>query len=222
VATGTARELLGSIRAETADIDAAIRSHRWLDALERGAVPRSSLEAFAGEQYAILHADRRSFAQLAARFPMAPAGDLFLGLAEGEGRALAHLLAFAGGLDLDVDALRGYRPRPGCQAYSAYVAWLALNGSRADVALAFVANLDAWGESCLRMSGALRREYGLADEALTFFDFFSGPPPEFEEKALLVAGLGLRNGDSAEAARRAARLLQAYELMYWDGLAADL
>lgn len=220
--TATARDLLESIRAETAATEAAIRSHRWLEALERGDVPRASLQAFAGEQWSILHADRRSFAQLAARFPAAPAGDLFLELAEGEGHALAPLLAFADAVGFDVDTVRAYEPRPACQAYSAYVAWLALNGSRADVTLAFVANLDAWGESCLRMSGALPREYGLADEAVTFFAYFSAPPPEFEQRALIVAGQGLENGDSPDRARRAARLLQAYELMYWDGLAADL
>ena len=182
----------------------------------------ASLEAFAAEQWSILRADRRSFAQLAARFPAAPAGDLFLELAAGEGNALAHLLAFADALGFHEDALRAYEPRPACQAYSAYVAWLALNGSRADVTLAFVANLAAWGESCVRMSRALPREYDLAGEAVAFFAYFSAPPPEFEESALIVAGQGLENGDSADRARRAARLLQAYELMFWDGLAADL
>src|SRR5262245_30505208 len=50
-----------------------------------GRVSESSLVSFTCEQYSILTSDRRSFAQLAARFPAAPAGDLFLAMAEGEG-----------------------------------------------------------------------------------------------------------------------------------------
>jgi hypothetical protein len=53
----------------------------------------------------------------------------------------------------------------------------------------------------------------------SFFDFFAEPAPRFEERALVVADEGLAAGDSPTRARRAARLLQAYELMFWDALA---
>ena len=58
--------------------------------------------------------------------------------------------------------LRRHEPLPAAQAYPAYVAWLALNGSRADVALAFLANLAAWGDNCARMAGALRGRHDTA------------------------------------------------------------
>jgi len=47
-------------------------------------------------------------------------------------------------------------------------------------------------------------------------------PPGFEERAVAVADAGLAAGDSPARARRAARLLQAYELMYWDTLGGQL
>jgi hypothetical protein len=217
-----ARELLATTRRELGAIEAALRAHPYLEALEAGRVSESSLASFAGEQYTILTSDRRSFASLAARFPVPPAGDLFLELAAGEGEAIARLLPFSAHLGLDEGALRAYEPEPGAHAYTAYVAWLALNGSRADVALAFLANLAAWGESCARMGRALRGEYGLPDAAAGFFDFFAEPLPGFEERALQVVEAGLRAGDAPARARRAARLLQAYELLFWDTLDGGL
>jgi thiaminase len=177
-------------------------------------VPDETLRAFAGEQYTILHSDRRSFAHLAARFPEAPAGDLFLSLAGGEGTALEHLLTFARSLGLDEAALREHEPRPETQAYPAFVAWLALNGSRADVALAFLANLAAWGANCARLAAVLRDRFDVA-----FLEFFAQPPPTFEEDALAVIAQGLDAGEPPERAIRAAKRLQAYELLYWDTFA---
>jgi len=97
-------------RRDLADVEREIRSHRFFAALDDGRVPRERLGEFAGEQYAILSSDRRSFAALAARFPQPPPGDLFLALAAGEGQALRHLVAFAGALGLDEDALRAHEP----------------------------------------------------------------------------------------------------------------
>ena len=206
----SARGLLDELGRELARVEQAIRAHRYLAA----APDRASLCAFVGEQYTILRSDRRSFAHLAARFPGAPAGDLFIGLAQGEGEALTRLLALAGSLDLQEPSLVAYEPQPGCQAYSAYVAWLALNGSRAEVAVAFLANLAAWGKNCRRLAALL------GDRCDTsFFEFFAEPASGFEELAVAVADQGLAASDPPARARRAARLLQAYELLFWDTLA---
>jgi TENA/THI-4/PQQC family len=214
------RELLERARTELAEVGRAIRAHPFLDELEAGRAPPAALEALAGEQRLILASDRRSFAQLAARFPADPAGSFFLAMAESEGLALALLGDLAAALGLGEEQLAAYEPRPGCQAYPAFVAWLALNGSRADVALAFIANLAAWGANCARAAGALRARYGLDERAVAFLWFFASPPPDLEERALAVLAAGLRDGDDPALARRATRLLQAYELQFWDTLAA--
>ena len=207
------RELLAQLHRDLAGVEGAIASHRYIQA----APPEESLRAFAGEQYWILRGDRRSFAHLAARFPEPPAGDLFLSLAQGEGQALEHLRGLAASVGVDERWLEAYEPHPGCQAYSAFVAWLALGGSRADLALAFLANLDAWGCNCGRLGELLG---GRCD--VSFFEFFAEPAPGFEEQALAVADQGFESGDSREGARRAARLLQAYELLFWDTLSDAL
>jgi TENA/THI-4/PQQC family len=167
--------------------------------------------ALPGEQRAIITSDRRSFEHLAQRFPRPPAGVLFREMAAGEADALQLLEPFAAAVGLADD----YKPLPGCQAYPAYVAWLALNGSPADLALALLANLESWGRSCARMRDALRPRYGAG--VVAFFDFFAEPPAGFAERALAL----VVTGDPVRA-RRAARLLQAYELSYWDTLADAL
>jgi len=215
-ASATGGQLLEELRRDLADVDGAIRSHRLLAGLEERRVREGRLRALAGEQFAIVTSDRRSFALLAARFP---AGDFFLSMADGEGQALSLLHGFAGWLGMGPDDLLSYEPQAGAQAYPAFVAWLALNGSRADVTLAFLANLAAWGANCGRVAAALRDRYSAEEAAVAFFDFFATPPPGFEERALAVVDEGLRAGDSPHRARRAARLLQAYELLFWDTLA---
>ena len=46
--------------------------------------------------------------------------------------------------------------------------------------------------------------------------------PMFEQRTLAVLDAGLRAGDSPPRALRAARLLQAYELLFWDALAEGI
>jgi hypothetical protein len=54
-----------------------------------------------------------------------------------------------------------------------------LNGSRADVVLAVLANLAVWGENCSAVAAALRDAYGADDGAVAFFDFFANPTADF-------------------------------------------
>ena len=209
-----AHGLLSSIRRELVSLEGAIRQHRYLDALDQGRVSRAELGVFANEQRLIIESDRRSFLSLATRFPQPPASEFFEWMAEGEHDALGRLERFAaqvGGYD------DSYLPRAGCHAYAAYVASLALNGSRVDVVIAFLANLAAWGENCARIARALAERYDVS-----FFALFASPPEEFESRALAVAAEGLASGESGEAAKRAAHLLQRFELLDRDTLADAL
>ena len=116
--------------------------------------------------------------------------------------------------------MRAYRTLPGCQVYPAYVAWLALNGDPDDVLLAIVANFTAFGQYCATLAAALRTHYGLDDGACAFFDFFAPTGPEEDNPhALAVAQAVLDAGRPLDAARDHARLLQSYELTFWNALA---
>ncbi|XVQ14374.1 hypothetical protein ACQP1W_18090 [Spirillospora sp. CA-255316] len=214
-----ARELATRARAEVA---AAATGNRFLDLLETGAVPRDRLACLAGEEYRIVGSDRRSFALLASRYPEAPAGEMFLSLAQGETQALSLLQDFAAALGLSEKDLSSYEPRPMAQAYPAYLAQRAAFGTASEVALAMLANLEEWGAYCGRAAEALRARYGLDEAAVGFFSFFAEPPPGFSEQALAVIAAGLVSGDDPDETGRAARLLHAYETAFWDALAEGL
>jgi thiaminase len=146
--------------------------------------------------------------------------DFFLGLAAVEIPARSQLLRYAAALGLGEQDLQAYEQKPGCQAYASYVAWLALNGSQSDVSLALVANFAAWGSYCGAVAQGLRRHYGLKDEDVEFFDFFAQPAPEVEQLAGAVALHSLGTASALpDSTRRHARLVQAYELMFWNTLA---
>ena len=98
------------------------------------------------------------------------------------------------------------------------MAWLALDASDAEVAAAYLVNFPAWGDSCGRISRILKERFGLGEKEVAFFDLFASPPATFETSALNVIQQGLDCGIEPRLIRRAPRLLQAYELMYWDTL----
>jgi thiaminase len=214
-----ADDLLEEIRADLASVEEAIRSARFIAALAEGTVPTEGLWAIAGEQRRVVASDRRSFALLASRFPSSPTHEWFVSMEQGESEALMLLDGYAGWLALDEGWFGSYEPDPRAQAYPAFVAWLAINGSVGAVTVAFLANLAAWGENCASVAAALRDAYGAGDAAVAYFEFFAAAPPGFQDGTLAVAQAGLDAGDDPREIRRAARLLQAYELQFWDALA---
>jgi len=214
-----ASDLVGRVREE---VSATASRNRFVDLLEAGDVPRGRLTWLAGEQFRIVGSDQRSFALLAARFPDPPAGEMFLSLAQGELHALRLLAGFAGALGWQERDLRAYQPRPLAQAYPAYLAWSALFGTCSGVALAMLANLEEWGGYCGRVADALVTRYDLPERAVGFFRFFATPAPGFTEQATSVVAAGLAAGEDPQEAVQAARALHAYEIAFWDALAAGL
>ena len=135
---------------------------------------------------------------------------------QGERSALTALEAFGQALGLSPVKLHSAEPLPGAFAYSTYVNWLATYGTAAEFVGAFLVNLAAWGENCGRISRALQAGYGLSEKDVAFFDLFAGAPPGFEQQGLSVVEEGLVQGADPVRIRRAARLLQGFELLYWD------
>jgi hypothetical protein len=211
--THSAQELLDRLRTELAPTEGA---NRFVPLVAQGKAPLSAIAALAAEERRIVASDWRSFLTLAARAPEPAARGFFSALAQSEGLVLLMLAPLADAAGLDEDT---YQVRPGCQAYPAHVAWLALNAEPTAAVLAMMINFDAWGAYCATIGQALREHYGFTDEACAFFDFFATPVPELEEQALAAVQAGLDAGVPLDGAREHARLLQAYELMFWNTLA---
>jgi hypothetical protein len=222
--TRTAREVLEDITGKLAPDPHA---NRLLPLIARGAAQRTTLAALALEQRHVIAADHRAFLHLAERSAAGtetsaadPASAAFFEmLAEGEVLAGDRLAAFAAAVGADEAQAAAYEPLADCQAYPAYVAWLALNGEPTDVVLALGANFAAWGGYCETIAEALRRHYGFTDEACGFFDLFAAPAPELESRALAAVQAGLDAGRiSRDDVHRQGRLLQAYEAKFWHAL----
>ncbi|WP_405909855.1 MULTISPECIES: transcriptional regulator [unclassified Streptomyces] len=215
--TRTASDLRGSITGKLAPDPHA---NRLLPLIARGAAQRSTLAALALEQRHVIAADRRAFLHLAQRPDAGPESAAFFAmLAEGEALAEDRLGAYTAACGADEALAAAYEPLADCRSYPAYVAWLALNGSPADVVLALSANFAAWGGYCATIAEALRRHYGFEDEACGFFDFFAEPAPELERKALAAVQAGLDAGRVDEdEAYRYGRLLQGCEAKFWHAL----
>jgi hypothetical protein len=211
-----ARELLTSVREALAPAE---NDNRLVPLIASGKAPRSVFGIIAAEENRIVRSDWRSFLTIAARCTEQNSRELFAGLAAGEGLALAKVGALADAAGLDEAALRAYEPKAGCQAYPAYLAWLALMGEPADVIVALIANFAAWGDYCATIAGAMREHYGFDDEACGFFDFFATPVPEVEEQAVAALQAGIDAGRSSDEAFTYGRLFQSYELMFWNTIA---
>ncbi|GGO92836.1 transcriptional regulator [Wenjunlia tyrosinilytica] len=195
-------------------------ANRLVGLIAEGKASRRTLGALAAEQRHIVSSDRRSFLHLAARSPAdSPVAEFFEDLARGESEALGRLTPFAVACGHDGSSLRSYEPQPGCQGYPAYMAWMALNADPTSVPLALTANFAAWGGYCATVSEALERHYGFGAQARGFFDFFAEPDPEVQEKSLRAVQWGLDMGASLERSRGYGRMLQGYELMFWNTLA---
>ena len=214
-----AQDLIQQIRDELEPVETQLRDHPYPRALEQSDIARNSLSVIVGEQHITIESDLRSLAAMVARCDHPRSRRFFLGILPGEDAAFAALHDLATALDLDESWLLAYVPTPEAQAYAHYVAWLAHYASPAEMAAALAVNFPAWGANCGRVGSALREQYGLTQYATAFFDLFSGPTPsEFDEGVHRVIDNGLNHGVDEAQLRRAARLLQSYELMFWDGV----
>ncbi|HXH22954.1 MAG TPA: hypothetical protein VNN10_13085 [Dehalococcoidia bacterium] len=218
----SAAGLIATIRRDLEPLSRAVRGHRYVQALTEGKVPLERLRIFAGEQYHIIKNDLRSFALLLSRQDDAEVRRFLLGSVQYEAAAFEALFPFAAALGMSERDLEAHEPLPGAHAYTAFLALTAAYGSAADMAGAFIVDLEGWGGNCRDMSRQLREKYGLGAEQVAFFDHFGAEDPDFEPRSLALIDRVLDaagDRDSLERSiKRTARLMMAYELMYWDAL----
>ncbi|WP_067804660.1 transcriptional regulator [Nocardia beijingensis] len=212
----TARDLLYGIQAELAPHD---DDNRMVPLISVGEAPRAVFAAIAAEEQRITSSDWRSFHAMAARADDPHVRAFLDGLPPGERQALALLdaLVAAAGPDQGMEP-----PRAGCQAYPAYVAWLALNAEPSAATAGIYANVAAFGRYCRVVADSMRTNYEFDDPACAFFDFFAADNHEYEQRALAAIQAGIDTGRlNPNDAHLYARLFQNYELMFWNTLADE-
>ncbi len=216
--TEPAEALSQKIRTDLIEISEKIRNHPYLDALERGQLSEVALRSFIGNQYHLMVSIIRADAQMLQRFGGSQFGDYFYGMLQTEMAAYCALLTLAQKLGMEQAALEDFEIDPDAFAYGCYVSWLADNGSPAEIIGGLGVNFPVWGANCQRMSTALRKHYGFSASQTRFLDIFS-EQPEDKETMLDAIDFDLSHQIPGERIARAARLIQAYELRFWDAMA---
>ena len=239
---GQGQRILDRLRSEAFNIstEAALASHPYIEAAENGELTLKQRRAFVQEQYAIQHSDAISFACLAGHQGFMPpsladallpdpavgrsADDLFQFLLGGELFAHKLLLQCAAKLGIDESGLKNHQTAPLAQAFPSYLARLALSGNRAAGAAACAVNFPAWGKMCKRLVEALGNPEngygydGVDDPALGFINFFATPINNLDEMAVaIIEQEGVNYDDLIEPVR----LLQQYELLFWDAITLE-
>lgn len=218
--TTQAENLVRRIAADLGDVERALRAHPYAQAFRGGTVPVEAIVPFLGHQYHIAHMDARSAALLVHRFDDGPAGGFCRGFLHGGFEARAEIPVMAEKVGLSEDDLRAYEPGAEGFAYAGYVSLLAAHGTAAEVMCGFLVNLPAWGFNCGEIGRGLRENYGWPNQTTAFVDGMAALPA-FDDEALPVIQAGLDRGEDPRHIARVARLIQGYEKMFWDCMAAE-
>jgi len=209
-----AKLLLEEIRSWLAPLNEKILGHRYIVDAEKGALSLDKIKAFAANQYYILSGDARSLALMLSRTTNLQELGFFENMAKADLDGLRHFLKMTEAVGLSSQELEDYIPIPEAVAYTHYLSTLAQFASPGVQAMALIANLPVWGSNCGRLSKALREKYQIKETS--FLDLFSASTEGMEAEALQIVDCYLP--EEEKHARRAARFIQAYELMFWDGI----
>ena len=238
--------ILARLRAEPFNLatEAALASHPFVRDAEAGNLTLAAQRAFLGEQFAIQRSDAAAFAVLAGHADWRPgasladatlppardpdANDIFQFLLGGELYAASLLIAAAEALGMGdtkttvAERLAAWPITSGAQGYPSFWARLALNGERAAAAAACAVNFPAWGRMCARVRDGLTKTAPAgADNArrLGFLAFFGSPIDGLDAMATAVLDAE-GQGVCYEELATSVRLLQEYELAFWDAVYA--
>mmetsp|Transcript_24800 Transcript_24800/g.36703 ORF Transcript_24800/g.36703 Transcript_24800/m.36703 type:complete len:248 (+) Transcript_24800:62-805(+) len=211
----------------------ALEHHPYLQAAKNGSLTLAQRRAFCCEQFSIQHSDACSFAKLAGHDNFScqrlveavlpekvdDKDDLFHFLLGGELYASKLLIQHAASLGLDGEdqIVQAYQVTAEGQGYPSYWSRLALNRQHGAAAAACAVNFPAWGNMCRHLLQALKEgDYGYTsadDDALAFIQFFATPIENLDEMAAKIMH---REKVEYEDIVTAVRLLQEYEVLFWD------
>jgi thiaminase len=209
-----AESLLKDIRSSLAPLNEKILNHPYIIDAEKGILPLAKIKAFASNQYYIISHDAKSLSLMLSRTTNPEELKLFEKLAKGDLEGFHCILKMAETLGFTIQELENLDPVPNAVAYTHYLCALAQFASPGEQAMALIANLSVWGLNCGRLSKALREKYQIKETS--FLDLFAGSTKKLVAEALQIIEGYLP--EKERSMRRVVKLIQAYELMFWDGL----
>lgn len=223
--TKSAKEILESLRKEqfSVETEEKLANHPVVQEAKAGTLSLKVVERFLCEQYHIVASDTRSMEHLVSRFDDNQViRDYFQFFYEGEKLGLGKLITMAKAMKLSESDLENYEPQALAQGYPSYLCRLAHYGEAPQIAAAVAVNFPAFGKMCSSLADALKENYNMKEEDVDFVRFFASG--DLDEAAVKVIEAYHANdkGKLREVhyndIKRAVRLLQAYEVMFWDSI----
>ena len=209
-----AMSLLKEVRDSLAPLNEKILGHPYIAEAEKGVLHLDKVKAFVTNQYYIVSHDIKSLALMLSRSMVRRDADFFKNILNGDMEGLRLLVKLAESLGLSMQELEDYSAIPEAAAYAHYLAALACFALPGEQTMALIVNLPVWGLNCGKFSKALKERYGIDETG--FLDIFTSPMEETEKEALQVMEEYLPA--RREHMKRVAKLIQAYELMFWNSI----
>jgi thiaminase len=207
-----ASNFLQNLRQQLSKENEKILNHKFVKDAEDGRLSVEKVKLFVTQQYYTVNHDLRSLAAMLSRSRNDDEVDFFRMLLDGDREALKRLILIAMELGLSQVELDSAVILAGAASYTHYLAWLANYANAGEQAAALTVNIPVWGSNCRRLGNALREKYGLKETG--FFELFSGPTEIIDAPALRIMDNYLDRHSSGM--ERCVRLIQAYELSFWD------
>jgi thiaminase len=207
-----ASNFLQNLRQQLSKENEKILNHEFVKDAEDGRLSVEKVKLFVTQQYYTINYDLRSLAAMLSKSRNDDEVDFFRMLLDADREALRRLMLLSRELGLRQVDLDFAVILAGAASYTHYLSWLANYANAGEQAAALTVNLPVWGSNCKRLGNALRTKYGVKETGL--FELFSGPTEAIDAPALKIMDNCLDKHSSSM--ERCARLIQAYELSFWD------
>jgi len=205
-------KILNEIREKLKKLNEEILEHPYVKDAEAGTLNRDKIVSFITNQAYIVYHDARSLAVMLSRVKHDDEIKFFRTILDGDLNAIKELETLCNELDVDCWSFRNVTP--GAASYTHYLAWLALYANPGESALALTVNLPVWGSNVKRLLNAFRSKYGLRN--LGFLELFARDYSFLEKLAAPIIERYYMT--SKERYYVIARMIQAYEKMFWDAI----
>lgn len=207
------RAFIQGLREELRELNRRVEEHPFLTKAEKGILPKEKLKLFVENQYYVVYHDLRSLALMVSRASNPDEAEYFSKLQQGGLMAFQQLVKLGDELEVSFKGLSGLRILPAAVSSTHYLAWLGLYAGAAEQVTALTVNLPVWGRACGRLASGMVKNYNIK---FTGLDAFTHPPAWVEEEGVRIIGRYLP--DAEERARLAARMIESYELSFWDAV----
>jgi len=209
--TMKSREFIERIRLDLHDINSKILNHKFIKDLSEGKIELNKIKYFLSQQYYIATHDARALAIMYSRCEY-PDNEFFFQLLLGHQQALKNLTKDLKSLSIDPSIIKEILNHKAI-AYTNFLLSLAWYGTLEEQIVAILINFPIFVSNINKMGSILKERYGI--EVKFFLE--AKWEKDLEDLGLSILDKLTLEGREKEL-RLISRLIQEYELDYWDAV----